>query len=56
VLPLDGAPGVRRRQATASRHLADFGVAMYCGFGRQRGRDFTETMRDHRDAALAARD
>jgi hypothetical protein len=47
---------VRRRQATASRHLADFGVAMYCGFGRQRGRDFTETMRDHRDAALAARD
>jgi hypothetical protein len=56
VLPLDGAPGVRRRQATASRHLADFGVAMYCGFGRQRGRDFTETMRDHRDTALAARD
>jgi hypothetical protein len=56
VLPVDGAPGLRRRKATASRHLADFGVAMYCGFGRQRGRDFMETMRDHRDTALAARD
>jgi hypothetical protein len=55
VLPLDGAAGLRRRKATASRHLADFGVAMYCGFGRQRGRDFMETMRDHRDTALASR-
>ena len=39
VLPLDG---VRRRcgagYATASRYLDDFGVAMYCGFGRQPGR------------------
>ena len=39
VLPLDGIPGLRRRHATASRHLDDFGVAMYCGFGRQPGRD-----------------
>ena len=36
VLPVDGIPDVLRRNATASRHLADFGVAMYCGFGRQR--------------------
>ncbi len=39
VLPLDGVPGLRRRHATASRYLDDFGVAMYCGFGRQPGRD-----------------
>jgi hypothetical protein len=55
ILPVDGVPGVLRRKATASRHLADFGVAMYCGFGRQPGRDGMETMRDHRQAALAAR-
>jgi hypothetical protein len=28
----------------------------YCGFGRQPGRDGMETMRDHRQAALAARE
>jgi hypothetical protein len=47
VLPIDGVPGLRRRQATASRYLADFGVAMYCGFGRQPGADGTETMGEH---------
>ena len=39
VLPIDGIPGLRRRHATATRYLYDFGVAMYCGFGRQPGRD-----------------
>jgi hypothetical protein len=53
ILPIDGAPGVRRRHATASRFLADFGVAMYCGFGRQPGEDGLETMRNHRESALA---
>src|ERR1700744_6328581 len=47
VLPIDGEPGLRRRVTTASRYLDDFGVAMYCGFGRQPGADGTETMRDH---------
>jgi hypothetical protein len=47
VLPIDGAAGLRRRHATASRYLADFGVAMYCGFGRQPGQDGAETMREH---------
>ncbi|HTZ29613.1 MAG TPA: hypothetical protein VMC83_36790, partial [Streptosporangiaceae bacterium] len=56
ILPVDGVPGLRRRKATASRHLAGFGVAMYCGFGRQPGRDGMQTMRDHRQAALAARE
>jgi hypothetical protein len=56
ILPVDGIPGLRRRKATASRHLADFGVAMYCGFGRQPGKDGMQTMRDHRQAALAARE
>jgi hypothetical protein len=48
VLPLDGAPGLARRHHTASRYLRDFGVAMYCGFGRQPGQDGMETMREHR--------
>jgi hypothetical protein len=48
VLPLDGVAGLRRRRATASDFLDEFGVAMYCGFGRQPGRDGLETMREHR--------
>ena len=56
ILPVDGVAGVQRRKATASRYLNDFGVAMYCGFGRQPGKDGMETMRDHREAALAARE
>ena len=47
VLPIDGVAGLRRRHATASRYLHDFGVAMYCGFGRQPGVNGMETMRDH---------
>jgi hypothetical protein len=47
VLPIDGVPGLRRRHATASRYISDFGVAMYCGFGRQPGSDGMETMREH---------
>jgi hypothetical protein len=47
VLPVDGVPGLKRRQETASKYLADFGVAMYCGFGRQPGEDRMETMREH---------
>jgi hypothetical protein len=56
ILPIDGVPGLKRRHATASRHLAEFGVAMYCGFGRQPGLDHAETLRDHRQAALGARE
>jgi hypothetical protein len=56
VLPLDGIAGLKRRQATASRYLADFGVAMYCGMGRQPGHDGNETMRDHQRTARAARE
>ncbi|HLH84967.1 MAG TPA: hypothetical protein VKV38_17060 [Trebonia sp.] len=47
VLPVDGAAGLRRRVTTASRYISDFGVAMYCGFGRQPGQDGAETMREH---------
>jgi hypothetical protein len=47
VLPVDGIAGLKRRHATASRYLKDFGVAMYCGFGRQPGTDRMETMREH---------
>jgi len=48
VLPMDGASGLKRRHATASKYLSDFGVALYCGFGRQPGKDGMETMREHR--------
>ena len=56
VLPVDGVAGLRRRHATASRYLRDFGVAMYCGFGRQPGADGMETMREHRRVVRALRD
>jgi hypothetical protein len=55
VLPIDGVPGLRRRHATASRYLSDFGVAMYCGFGRQPGADGTQTMREHARVVRAVR-
>jgi hypothetical protein len=55
VLPLDGVPGLKRRHATASKYLDDFGVAMYCGFGRQPGADGMETMREHRRVVEAVR-
>jgi hypothetical protein len=55
VLPIDGVAGLRRRVATASRYLPDFGVAMYCGFGRQPGADGTETMREHARVVRAVR-
>jgi hypothetical protein len=55
VLPIDGEAGLRRRVATASRYLGDFGVAMYCGFGRQPGQDGTETMREHAEVVTAVR-
>jgi hypothetical protein len=48
VLPIDGLDGLRRRHATASQYLESFGIAMYCGFGRQPGADGMETMREHR--------
>jgi hypothetical protein len=53
VLPIDGAAGLRRRVATASRYISGFGVAMYCGFGRQPGRNGTETMREHAQVVRA---
>ncbi|HEY2258960.1 MAG TPA: hypothetical protein VGH45_04575 [Solirubrobacteraceae bacterium] len=55
VLPLDGEPGLQRRHRTASKFLDDFGVAMYCGFGRQPGADGMETMREHRRVARSVR-
>jgi hypothetical protein len=48
VLPVDGVPGLKRRHATASKYLRDFGVSMYCGFGRQPGQNGMDTMREHR--------
>jgi len=55
VLPIDGLAGLKRRHATAAKFAEDFGVAMYCGFGRQPGQDGMETMREHRDVTRALR-
>jgi hypothetical protein len=55
VLRVDGARGLKRRNETASRYLRDFGVASYCGFGRQPGEDGMETMREHRRLVDAIR-
>ena len=56
VLPADGVPVLRRRYATASRYISDFGVAMYCGFGRQPGQDGRVTMHEHRETVRAVLD
>lgn len=55
VLPVDGEAGLKRRHRTASRFLDDFGVAMYCGFGRQPGAEPMETMREHRRVVASLR-
>ena len=47
-MPIDGEDGLRIRTQTARRHLADFGIANYCGFARQPGVSPESTMRDHR--------
>ncbi len=53
VLPIDGVDGLRLRHATASKFIDEFGVSMYCGFGRQPGQDGLETMREHRRVVQA---
>lgn len=45
---VDGEVGLKLREKTAHRYLTDFGVANYCGFGRQPGTDPIETLRVHR--------
>jgi hypothetical protein len=55
VLPVDGVAGLRRRQATASRYLPDFGVALYCGFRVPPGTDPAEAIREHSRVVRAVR-
>lgn len=55
VLPLDGEPGLRRRQATAAKFLPDFGIALYCGFRVQPGSTPEQAIREHRDVVRAVR-
>jgi hypothetical protein len=55
VLPLDGEAGLRRRQATATKFLPDFGVALYCGFRVQPGSTPEQAIREHRDVVRAVR-
>jgi len=55
VLPLDGEAGLRRRQGCAAKYLADFGVALYCGFRVQPGSTPEQAIREHRDVVRAVR-
>jgi len=55
VLPLDGEAGLRRRSATASKFLPDFGVALYCGFRVPPGYTPEQAIREHRDVVRAVR-
>ena len=55
VLPLDGEPGLRRRQATAAKFLPDFGVALYCGFRVQPGSTPEQAIAEHRNVVRAVR-
>jgi hypothetical protein len=55
VLPLDGEAGLRRRQGCAAKFLADFGVALYCGFRVQPGSTPEQAIREHRDVVRAVR-
>jgi hypothetical protein len=48
--PIDGEDGLAMRIATARRYLEDFGVALYCGFGRSPGESAHDTLAAHRSA------
>ncbi|MGE0482538.1 MAG: hypothetical protein AB7Q81_00215 [Gammaproteobacteria bacterium] len=47
----DGLPGTRARIAVAQRHLARFGIATECGFGRRTPATVPELLAIHREAA-----
>jgi hypothetical protein len=47
----DGAPGTRRRMATASRVRPDFGIATECGFGRRAPETIRRLLDIHAEAS-----
>lgn len=47
----DGVEGTRARMKAAKKHLADFGIATECGFGRRRPETLPELLRIHRELA-----
>ncbi len=50
----DGVDGARRRIAAARRAVADFGIAMECGFGRRPPETIPRLLGLHRDIAALA--
>jgi hypothetical protein len=46
-----GIEGIKRRMATARRHIADFAIATECGFGRRDPATIPELLRLHAEAA-----
>jgi hypothetical protein len=50
---IHGMGNFERRLAAARRHLADFGVAAYCGFGRRRPEELGEILNEHLRAVAA---
>lgn len=51
----DGLEGSRRRAEVAARHVATFGVATECGFGRRPPETVPELMKIHAQLATAVR-
>lgn len=52
--PEDGEAGVRERAQVVSRHLADYGVAYVCGFGRLSAASMPDIIDIHVEAAELA--
>ena len=46
----------RERLAAARRHLPDFGLAAYCGFGREPVSALPQILEDHLSAVRIARE
>lgn len=47
----DGLEALMHRAELARRHLPDFGIAHYCGYGRDDGADISALLADSREAA-----
>jgi hypothetical protein len=46
-----GLDGIKRRMATAQRHLGSFAIATECGFGRRKPETIPDLLRLHAEAA-----
>jgi hypothetical protein len=49
----DGAPGTKRRLATARKFVKDFSIATECGFGRRKPETIPQLLRIHAEVAAS---